>query len=72
MWDKVFLVFWDGEGVRPGGQMIPCSNREDVNVWGGGAVVGFPLGCTLGGRRRGQGRGGGGVCLSYLTISNIA
>ena len=36
--------------------MIPCSNRVEVGLLGGGAGVGFPPGRTSDGRRRGQGR----------------
>ena len=34
-----FPVFWDGDGGRPGGRMIPCGDRKEVDGWGGGAGV---------------------------------
>ena len=49
------LVFWDGDRVCPGGQMIQCSNRADVDGWGGGAGVGCTLRRKLDNRRRGKG-----------------
>ena len=54
MWDKVFLLFWYIDKGRPGGRMIPCINRTYIDGWGGGSGVSFPLGQTVGIRRRGR------------------
>ena len=29
--DEEFLVCWDGDRGRPGGRMIPCGDRADVD-----------------------------------------
>ena len=69
MQDEVFLVCWDRDRGRPGGRMIPCGYRLDVDGWGGRAGVGFH---PSDGNRTAGGEVGAGLFLSYVTISDIA
>ena len=39
-----FLVCWDGDRWRPGGQMIPCGIRTEEDGWGGGTLDGRRIG----------------------------
>ena len=40
MRDEVFLAFWDVDGGRPGGRIIQCGNRVNIDGCGFGAGVG--------------------------------